>query len=281
MKRKLSSILLAIIAVFTISGCSKSSATNSNEKKVISIGVTAGPFEKIANKLKEVAKDKGIDVKVVTFNDYILPNQALTQEKIDVNVYQTIQFLDQYNKDHKTNIAAIAKTYTSSQGIYSEKYKDIKDLPNGATVGIPNDPINLWRGLLIYQSAGLITLKDNVKDKATVQDIAKNPKNLKFKELEAGMLAPTLKNLDASIIPSNYALQNGYNPKTDALFLEDSDKFATFAAVNPKDKNNKQIKKLVKLYGSEEMKDFIKKNYDGVYNPVDDPFDLTQKEVRK
>ncbi|MDD1513106.1 MetQ/NlpA family ABC transporter substrate-binding protein [Priestia megaterium] len=282
MNNKLVRILIVILIIFAVAGCSKpDSAATSEKTQIINIGVTSGPFEKIANKLKEVAKNKGITVKVTTFNDYILPNQALVQGKIDVNVYQTSQFLEQYNKDHKTNITAIAKAYTSSQAIYSEKYNDIKDIPKNATVGIPNDPINLWRGLLIYQSAGLITLKPDTNSKATIKDIKENPKNLKFKELEAGMLAPTLKNLDAAIIPSNYALQNGYNPKKDALFLEDSDKFATFAAVTPKNKDNKQIKKLVKLYGSKEMKAYIKKHYDGVYNPVDNPFDLTEEAVKQ
>ncbi len=282
MNNKLVRLLIVILIIFAVAGCSKpDSATTSEKTQIINIGVTSGPFEKIANKLKEVAKNKGITVKVTTFNDYILPNQALVQGKIDVNVYQTSQFLEQYNKDHKTNITAIAKAYTSSQAIYSEKYNDIKDIPKNATVGIPNDPINLWRGLLIYQSAGLITLKSDTNSKATIKDIEKNPKNLKFKELEAGMLAPTLKNLDAAIIPSNYALQNGYNPKKDALFLEDSDKFATFAAVTPENKENKQIKKLVELYGSKEMKAYIKKHYDGVYNPVDNPFDLTEEAVKQ
>lgn len=282
MNNKLIRILIVILIIFAVAGCSKpDSAATSKKTQIINIGVTSGPFEKIANKLKEVAKNKGITVKVTTFNDYILPNQALVQGKIEVNVYQTSQFLEQYNKDHKTNITAIAKAYTSSQAIYSEKYNDIKDIPKNATVGIPNDPINLWRGLLIYQSAGLITLKPDTNSKATIKDIKENPKNLKFKELEAGMLAPTLKNLDAAIIPSNYALQNGYNPKKDALFLEDSDKFATFAAVTPKNKDNKQIKKLVKLYGSKEMKAYIKKHYDGVYNPVDNPFDLTEEAVKQ
>ncbi|MDF2015675.1 MetQ/NlpA family ABC transporter substrate-binding protein [Priestia megaterium] len=282
MNNKLVRLLIVILIIFAVAGCSKPGSVATSEKtQIINIGVTSGPFEKIANKLKEVAKNRGITVKVTTFNDYILPNQALVQGKIDVNVYQTSQFLEQYNKDHKTNITAIAKAYTSSQAIYSEKYNDIKDIPKNATVGIPNDPINLWRGLLIYQSAGLITLKPGTNSKATIKDIEENPKNLKFKELEAGMLAPTLKNLDAAIIPSNYALQNGYNPKKDALFLEDSDKFATFAAVTPKNKDNKQIKKLVELYGSKEMKAYIKKHYDGVYNPVDNPFDLTEEAVKQ
>ena len=196
------------------------------------------------------------------FNDWIIPNQALTQGDIDLNVYQTIQFLDKYNEDRNTDIVAIAKAYTSSQGIYSDKYKDIKDIPDNATVGIPNDPINLWRGLLIYEDVGLIKLKDNVTTNATVRDIAENPKNLKFKELEAGMLAPTLKNLDASIIPSNYAIQHGFSPKEDALFLEDNEKFSTYVAVNPEDKDNKRIRELVELFGSEKVIEFIQENFE-------------------
>jgi len=274
MKRKIINLLLVTAIILTVAGCGKSSTANSKEIEPLRIGVSAGPHEDIVNKLKEVAATKGIEVEVVPFNDWIIPNQALTQGDIDLNVYQTIQFLDKYNEDRNTDIVAIAKAYTSSQGIYSDKYKDIKDIPDNATVGIPNDPINLWRGLLIYEDVGLIKLKDNVTTNAIVRDIAENPKNLKFKELEAGMLAPTLKNLDASIIPSNYAIQHGFSPKEDALFLEDNEKFSTYVAVNPEDKDNKRIRELVALFGSEKVIAFIRENFEAVYNPVEDPFDI-------
>lgn len=274
MKPKIINLILFIAILLIVAGCGDRSVVNSKETDPIKIGVSSGPHEEIANKLKEVAASKGIEVEVVAFNDWLMPNQALSQGDIDLNVYQTIQFLDQYNEDRKTDIVAIAKAYTSSQGIYSEEYKDIKDIPDNATVGIPNDPINLWRGLLIYESAGLIKLKENVTTKATVRDIEENPKNLKFKELEAGMLAPTLKSLDASIIPSNYAIQHGFSPKEDALFLEDNEKFSTYVAVNPEDKDDKRIRELVELYGSREVIELIQENYEGVYSPIENPFDI-------
>ncbi|MFC7442093.1 MetQ/NlpA family ABC transporter substrate-binding protein [Laceyella putida] len=272
MKKKMIGILLATTLLALLVSCSSQETTHENKEKTIIVGVTSGPFEKIANKVKEVAKKEGIHIKVVPFNDYIVPNQALDKGKIDVNVYQTIQFLNQYNKDRKTNIVPIGKVYTSSQGIYSKKYKKIEEIPDGATLGIPNDPINLWRGILIYQDAGLIKLKPGSENKATLQDIKENPKHFKLKELEAGMLAPTLNSLDASIIPSNYALQNGYNPKKDALFLEDNERFAIYVATNEKNKDNPDYKKLVELYSSDEVKKFIQENYEGVYKPVEDPF---------
>jgi D-methionine transport system substrate-binding protein len=275
MKKQGLSVLMVAILLFSLAGCSVNTATDGSKKDIIKVGVTAGPFEEITNKVKEVAKKQGINIEPVVFNDYMTPNRALTAGEIDVNVYQNIPFLKQYNHDHNTHIVPVGKTVAMLMGIYSKKYKSVQDIPDGATVGLQNDPVNRSRALHVYQQAGLITLKPGTdEDKATVQDIEKNPKHLKFKELEAGLLARTLDSLDASTINGNYALQAGYEPKKDSIFLENDDKYVNVVATNKKDKNNPAYKKLVQLYNSDEVKKFIKEKYKGVVITFNKPFEL-------
>lgn len=242
--------------------------SQTTEQTKIKVGVTGGPHEEILNKVKEVAKTKGLDVEVVVFNDYVLPNQALDKGNIDVNSFQTIPFLEKFNEDHHTKIVEIGKTVTFPMGIYSTKYKKIDEIPAGGTVGIQNDPTNRARALLLYQAAGLIKLKDGAGNKATPQDITENPKNLVFKELEAPLLARTLKSLDAASINTNFAMEAGYNPKKDAIFAEGADSpYVNILAANEKDKENPAYKKLVDIYRSEEVKTFIDEHFAGAVLP--------------
>ncbi|MDQ0246697.1 D-methionine transport system substrate-binding protein [Bacillus fengqiuensis] len=277
MKKKILGIFLIGTILTSLAGCTgnKEATQGKSSEITIKVGVTAGPFEEITNKVKEVAKEEGIDVKVVPFNDYIMPNRALVKGDVDVNTYQNIPFLETYNKDHKTNIVPVGKTVAMLMGIYSKKYKSIEDLPDGAILGLQNDPVNRSRALHVYQQAGLIKLKPNTdEDKAIVQDIAENPKNFTFKELEAGLLARTLTSLDASTINGNYALQEGYEPKKDAIFLNNEDKYVNVVATNEKNKDNPNYKKLVELYNSDEVKQFIREKYKGVVITTEDPFKL-------
>jgi D-methionine transport system substrate-binding protein len=263
-------MLLVIATLLSACGGNKSdnSAAPAGEKTKIRVGVTAGPHEQILNKVKEVAKKEGLDIEVVVFNDYVLPNQALDKGNIDVNSFQTIPFLEKFNEDHKTHIVEIGKTVTFPMGIYSTKYKKVEDIPEGGTVGIQNDPTNRARALLLYQAAGLIKLKDGVGNKATPQDIIENPKKLVFKELEAALLARTLKSLDAASINTNFAMEAGYNPKKDAIFAEGPDSpYVNILAVNEKDKDNPVYQKLVKIYRSEEVKKFIEEEFSGSVLP--------------
>jgi len=277
MKKALIGILLAITLAASLVGCggNEKAVSGNEEKKVIKIGATAGPFEEIANVVKELASKEGIELKVVTFNDYIVPNRALDKGEIDVNAYQNIPFLKQFNKDHGTDIVPLGKTVAMLMGIYTKKYNSVDELPEGATVGLQNDPVNRSRALYVYQNAGLIKLKPGTdEDKATVQDIAENPKNLKFKEMESGMLARTLTSLDASTINGNYALQEGYKPKEDAIYLNNEDKYTNVVAVNRKDKDNEIYKRIAELYTSEEVKKFIEEKYNGVVIVAEDPFNI-------
>jgi D-methionine transport system substrate-binding protein len=271
MKKTSLFIILLLVFATLLSACGgkqEAAPAQSADQTKIKVGVTAGPHEEILNKVKEVAKTKGLDVEVVVFNDYVLPNQALDKGNIDMNSFQTIPFLEKFNEDHKTNIVVIGKTVTFPMGLYSTKYKKVEDIPAGGTVGIQNDPTNRARALLLYQAAGLIKLKDGVGNEATPLDIVENPKNLVFKELEAPLLARTLNSLDAASINTNFAMEAGYNPKKDAIFAEGADSpYVNVLAVNEKDKDNPAYKKLVEIYRSEEVKKFIEEKFDGAVLP--------------
>lgn len=238
------------------------------EQTSIKVGVTAGPHEEILNKVKEVAKTKGLDVEVVVFNDYVQPNQALDKGKLDANSFQTIPFLDKFNEDHKTKIVELAKTVTFPMGLYSTKHKKVEEVPEGGIVGIQNDPTNRARALLLYEAAGLIKLKDGVGNKATPLDIVENPKKLQFKELEAAFLARSLKDVELASINTNFAMEAGYNPKKDAIFAEKSDSpYVNIIAANEANKDNPALKKLVEAYRSEEVKKFIDEKFEGAVLP--------------
>ncbi|UFJ39425.1 MetQ/NlpA family ABC transporter substrate-binding protein [Brevibacillus humidisoli] len=272
MKKSLLAAILLIMATLVSACGGKEEAAQtggqSAEQQVIKVGVTGGPHEEILNKVKEVAKAEGLEVEVVVFNDYVLPNQALDKGNIDLNSFQTIPFLEKFNQDHKTNIVVIGKTVTFPMGLYSTKYKSVEEIPEGGIVGIQNDPTNRARALLLYQSAGLITLKEGVGDQATPQDITDNPKNLEFKELEAPFLARSLNNLDAASINTNFAMEAGYNPTKDSIFAEGGDSpYVNVLAVNESEKENPTYKKLVEIYRSEEVKKFIEEHFAGAVLP--------------
>ena len=154
-------------------------------------------------------------------------------------------------------------------GIYSKKVKDLKDLKDGATISIPNDPTNGGRALLLLEKAGLLKLKDGVKEKATLQDIAENPKNFKFQEVEAAQVPRTLDDVDAAIINSNFAMQVQLDPTKDSLFIEDSTSpYVNIVAVRQGDENRPEIQALMKVLHSQEIKDFINNKYKGAVVPA-------------
>lgn len=268
----LTSLLLAASLVTACGGKQEAAPANggaaAEQQTKIKVGVTGGPHEEIFNKVKEVAKGQGIDVELVVFNDYVQPNQALDKGNLDMNSFQTIPFLAKFNQDHKTKIVEIGKGVTFPMGLYSTKHKKVEDIPEGGVVGIQNDPTNRARALLLYQAAGLINLKDGVKDNATPLDIVENPKKLQFKELEAAFLARSLGNVEVASINTNFAMEAGYSPKKDAIFSETSDSpYVNIIAVREADKDNPTYKKLVDIYRSEEVKKFIDEHFEGAVLP--------------
>ena len=201
---------------------------------------------------------------MVEFSDYIQPNAALAAGDLDANSYQHKPFLDQQVKDRGYKLVSVAYTVNFPIGIYSKKVKNLKDLKVGARFGVPNDPTNGGRVLLLLEEKGLIKLRPEAGLKATPLDVIDNPKKIKFVELEAAQLPRSLDDLDASAVNTNFALSAGLNPAKDAIALEAAQSpYVNLLAVREQDKDKPWVAKLVKAYHSEEIRKFIQTEFKG------------------
>lgn len=238
------------------------------QDKPIKVGVTAGPHAQILEQVKKIAERDGLKIQVVEFTDYIQPNAALASGDLDANSYQHKPFLDQQVRDRGYKITSVGYTVNFPIGIYSKKVKSLKDLKEGARFGIPNDPTNGGRVLLVLQDQGLIKIKPGVGLKATPLDVVENPKKLKFVELEAAQLPRSLDDLDASAVNTNYAIPAGLNPGKDAIAQESAKSpYVNLIAVREQDKDKPWVAKLVKAYQSEEIRKFVQAEFKGAVVP--------------
>lgn len=202
LKKILGVVIIGILAISALTGCG-----NKKETKDITIGVCAGPYgEMVKQAISPILEEKGYKVKVTEFSDYVLPDKALANGEIDANLMQHTVYLEKFASDNKLDIKKVISVPTAGAGIFSNSIKSLKDLKNGDIVGIPNDPSNLARALGILAKENVITLKSGIDDtKATENDIASNPKNLKFKTLDAAQISRNLDSLAIGVIPGNYA----------------------------------------------------------------------------
>ncbi len=253
MNFKLSAVVL--IASFTIvfSGC----GGNKQSANHLKVGVEVGPEFVVAQAAQKVAKDKyGLDVELVQFSDYVMPNESLRQGDIDVNVFQNRPYLDVQAKQRGYKFAVLGDTFVYPLAGYSRKIKNISQLKDESTVIIPNDPTNSGRALLLLQKAGLLKLKDNVGLLPTLNDVVSNPKNLKILELEAPQLPRALddQNVAIAIINNTFATPVGLIANRDGLFMEDKKSpYVNIIVSQEKDKNKAEIQKFVKSYQSPEV----------------------------
>lgn len=288
MKKTLSVLLLAALSLSIFTGCAKSStavsssassaaASSSNSStaslKKIVIGASPTPHAEILAVAKDILKGEGYDLQIKEFSDYVLPNTALENKELDANYFQHQPYLDDFNKKQGTHIVSAGSIHYEPFGLYAGKTKSLSDIKSGATIAVPNDTSNEARALLLLQAQKLITLKDGAGIAATQKDIVKNPKNLKFKEIEAAQLARSLQDVDFAIINGNYAIQGGLKV-SDALAAETKDSiaattYANIVAVRKGDENREDIKALVAALKSDKVKDFIKQKYNGAVVSVD------------
>ena len=238
------------------------------QDKPLLVGVTAGPHAQIVEVARRVAEKDGLKVQIVEFSDFIQPNAALSQGSLDANVYQHVPFLETQNRDRGYKLVAVAPAVRQQLGIYSKKVRKLAELKEGARIGIPNDPTNGSRALLVLRDQGLIKIRDGVTARATVLDISENPKKLKFVELEAAQLARSLDDLDASAVNSSYAVPAGLSPVKDALALENPNTPYVTVVIATRDgnQNNAQVQRFVKAYQSAEVRSFIETQFKGAYS---------------
>lgn len=257
-------LIVFVAAVFTGCGGSKQDSAKVGSDRPLKVGVTAGPHAEVMDFVKKLAEKDGLKIQVIEFNDFIQPNVALSQGDIDLNSFQHQPYLDNVVNDRKFDIVSIAKTVIFPMGIYSKKIKTYEELKPGAIVAIPNDPTNGGRALALLETQKIIKLKPGLGHKASVASITENPKNLIIKELDAAQIPRSLADVDLAAINTNYAMTAGMVPTKDAMALEDGNSpYACVIAVRTKDKENPAVQKLVKVYQSEAVKQFIAEHFKG------------------
>lgn len=270
-------LIFAVVAAFVVSGCGDSaesstdknvSADSASDLVILKVGATPNPHARILENIKDDLKAEGIDLQIVEFSDYVLPNIALNDGELDANFHQHQPHLDKLSEDRKLDLKSIAKIHIEPIGFYSKKIQEISALNDGATIAIPNDPSNGGRALILLNDNEIIKLKDASNLFATEMDIAKNPKKLKIKPVDAAMLPKVINDVDGAVINGNYALQAGMSAK-EAIFLEDSrSPYANILVVRSKDIENPNLLKLKNALTSEKTKKFLEENYKGEVVPA-------------
>lgn len=248
-------ILAAAIAAF---------AAGTAVAETIKVGVTPGPHAQIMEKVKEVAATKGLDIEILEFSDYVVPNQALNDGELNANSFQHQPYLDNQVADRGFDLVSVAKNVNFPMGVYSKKVKSLEELEDGATVSIPNDPTNGGRALLVLADKGVISVDEAKGVKVGIADVTENPKNIRIVELDAAQLPRSLDDVDASVINTNYAIEAGLNPKTDSIAIEgEKAPYVNVIAVRSVDKDAPWVKTLVESYQNDEIKAFIADEFKG------------------
>lgn len=234
----------------------------------IKVGVTPGEHAQIMEKVKDVAAQKGLNIEILEFSDYVVPNQALADGDLNANSFQHQPYLDNQIADRGFDLVSVGKTITTPMGVYSKKVKSLDELADGATVAIPNDPTNGGRALLILAKEGLIKVNPEAGLKAGPADVSENPKNIQFSELDAAQLPRSLDDVDAAVINTNYALEAGLDPNSDAIATEGRESpYANLIVVRSADKDAPWVKTLVESYHDDSIKAFINEEFKGALIP--------------
>lgn len=272
MKKKLLAsalILIGIVILGSLTGCG-STKDSTAQDKTITVGAGITPHSEILEVVKEELAEEGYDLKIVEYNDYILPNTALEDGELDANYFQHQPYLDNFNAEKGTHLVNVADVHFEPLGIYAGKTKSLDELQEGATVAVPNDTTNEARALLLLEQEGLITLKKNAGLKATVLDIEENPLNLQINELEAAQVARAINDVDIACINGNYAL----DAKLDAAIATESaesqvaETYTNIIAVREGEEDSAKTKVLVKAILSDRVRDFINEEYNGAVVPM-------------
>jgi D-methionine transport system substrate-binding protein len=255
----------AVLTAVSVAGCGGGNAAG-DPNAALKVGVSPVPHAQILKYVADnLAEDKGLKIDVVEFTDYVQPNTALVDGSLDANYFQTVPYLDEFKAKSGAEVDWIAPVHIEPLGVYSKKFKKLTDLPSGAKVAVANDATNEARGLKLLQDNGLIKIKAGSEKSATIRDVADNPKNLQFVELEAAQLPRSLDDTDASVVNGNYAIDAGLKPADDALALEkaENNPNANGLVTRTELKDDKRIRQLAELLQSQQVKDYIKQTFNG------------------
>ena len=273
---------LAVASTVALAACGAGGNKSAKDDKTLTVGIMTldDTTEPLWDKVKELAKDKGVTIELKEFTDYNQPNEALKNGEIDVNAFQHIYFLNNWNKENGKDLVAIADTYISPIRLYSgkngeeNKYTKVEEIPDNGEIAVPNDATNESRALYLLQSAGLIKLDVSGTALATVANIKENPKNLKITELDASQTARSLSSVDAAVVNNTFVTEAKLDYKK-ALFKEQADEnskqwYNIIVAKKDWESSPKAdaIKKIIAAYHTDEVKKVIEETSDGLDQPV-------------
>lgn len=272
MKRK-GALTLAVLLLLTSFFVGCSNGANGDDKTVtLKIGATPVPHFEILEFVKPLLAEKGIELEIQEFTDYVLPNMALDNEELDANFFQHVPYLEDFNEKNGTKLSAIIDVHFEPLGLYPGKSKTLADLKDGDKIAVPNDTTNEARALLLLETAGLIEVADDAGLQATIRDITSNPKNLEIVELEAAQIPRSLPDVNYGVINGNYAIEAGLNAGSDALASEDKESlaaktFANVVVVRTGD-DREMFQTLKEVLQSEEVREFLLEKYGGAVVPM-------------
>lgn len=242
------------------------------DEVTIKVGANITPHAEILREAQPLLKEQGINLEIVELEDSITPNTGVIEGSLDANYFQHVPYLDQFNEENGSDLVSIGAIHYEPFGVYAGRTKDLKDLPDGALVAVPNNVTNEARALLLLAQEGLLTLKDDAGIEATIGDIVDNPKNIEFKELAPEQLVAALPDVDVAVINGNYAIEGGLHV-SQALAVEANDGLAAktygnIIATSPDKKDDPALAALVEVLQGSEIKAFIEGKYDGAVVPL-------------
>lgn len=283
MKKILTLLLTAALLLTAFAGCAADSGTSPSDSgtdtavggdsKTIKVGASITPHAEILNQIKDALTEAGYELDIIEYTDYVQPNTALEAGDLDANFFQHRPYMDGFNEEYGTHIAAVAEIHYEPFGLYGGKLSSLNDITDGSSVAIPNDGTNEARALLLLEDLGYITLKKNVGLSATKMDIEENSLNLDITEMEAAQISNAMQDVDYVILNGNYALQAGLVVNEDALATEEEgslayDTYPNVLCVKEGNENNEATKALVGALTSDEVKDYISRTYQGAVIPL-------------
>lgn len=279
--------LVVIFALGTVVGCQNKEQSNEPSGEVenkdsaeveikgtIKVAASPTPHAEILEQVREDLLAKGYELEITEFTDYVQPNLVVDSGDMDANFFQHKPYLDDFNAEQGTKLVSVASIHYEPLAIYPGKSTDIANVPNGASIAVPNDTTNEARALLLLESNGLIKMKEGAGLTATKNDIVENPKNIEIVELEAAQVSRVIGEVDFVVLNGNYALNAGFNVATDSVAKEEQDSeaaqtYANIICVKEGDEEREDIKALVEALKSEKVKQFIADTYEGAVIAID------------
>lgn len=257
-----------------------------DEDKTISVAASATPHAEILEQAKPLLEEKGYELEVKIFDDYIIPNEVVESGDFDANYFQHIPYLESFNEEKGTHLVDAGDIHYEPFGIYPGKKDSLDDIEEGDTIAVPNDTTNEARALLLLQDNGIIKLKDGVGLEATKNDIEENPHNVEIIELEAAQIPRVVQDMSYVVLNGNYALQADYSVAKDSLAYEKSDSeaaktYVNLIAVKEGNEDSEAIKALVEVLKSDEIKEYINETYDGAVIPFEDSADTAEDGIEE